>query len=57
MSNPSFLALVEGLNSQIEALNKQGLNLYDEENRTFFIKKINYDVDEDKLICNFEEEN
>lgn len=57
MSNPSFLALVEGLNSQIDALNKQGLNLYDEENRTFFIKKIQYDSNEDKLICNFEEEN
>lgn len=56
MANPAFNTLMSSLNAQIEALNKTGFKLYDAENREYFIEKIRYDGDEDKLICEFEEE-
>lgn len=56
MGNPAFTTLMDSLNAQIEALNKSGFKLYDAENRDYFIEKIKYDGEEDKLICEFEED-
>jgi hypothetical protein len=56
MSNPAFTTLMESLNAQIQALNKTGFKIYDGENREYFIDKLRYDSDEDKIICDFEEE-
>ncbi|WP_183128190.1 hypothetical protein [Clostridium autoethanogenum] len=57
MANPAFTTLMDSLNAQIQALNKTSFKLYDEDNRECFINKVKYDGDDDKLICEFEEEN
>jgi hypothetical protein len=57
MANPAFTTLMNSLNAQIQALNETGFKLYDEDNRECFINRVKYDGDDDKLICEFEEEN
>lgn len=56
MANPAFTTLMNSLNAQIQALNETGFKLYDGENREYFIGKLRYDGDDDKIVCDFEEE-
>lgn len=56
MANPAFITLIDSLNAQIQTLNKTGFKLYDSENKEYFIGKLRYDGDEDKIICDFEED-
>lgn len=57
MANPAFTTLMDSLNAQIQVLNKTGFKLYDGENREYFIGKLRYDSNDDKIICDFEEDN
>lgn len=56
MANPAFKSLIEGINSQIQALNKNNLKVYDVENPEFFITGIDYNQKDDKLIFKTEED-
>ncbi len=51
-----FNTLMSNLNAQIKALNDNNFKLYDTENREYFIDTIRYDKDEDKLVCEFKED-
>lgn len=42
--------LINSINAQLEELNKGGYKLYDAENRDYFISKINYCEEDDRLI-------
>ncbi|ENZ31889.1 MULTISPECIES: hypothetical protein [Clostridium] len=42
--------LINSINAQLEELNKAGYKLYDAENRDYFISKINYCEEDDRLI-------
>ncbi|WP_169738160.1 hypothetical protein [Clostridium akagii] len=52
----AFNTLISNLNAQIKALNDNNFKLYDAENREYFIDTIRYDKDEDKLVCEFKED-
>lgn len=56
MPNLAFKALIDNFNAQLESMNKNDFKLYDPDNREYFIKKIVYDHDDDKFLCEFEEE-
>lgn len=56
MANAAFRSLVEGFNSQIQAFNKNNLKIYDVDNPEFFITRIEYNEDEDKLIFKTDED-
>jgi len=52
----AFKVLIEILNSIISILNKYSLNLHDYENQEWYIKKVIYRNDEDKIYFKCEEE-
>ncbi|QAT40863.1 hypothetical protein [Clostridium sp. JN-9] len=56
MANPAFNSLIEGINSQIQALNKNSLKVYDAENPEYFITGIEYNQEDDKLIFKTDED-
>ena len=48
--------LISSINAQIEELYKAGYKLYDAENRDYFISKINYCKEDDRLIFDCRED-
>jgi hypothetical protein len=56
MANPAFKSLIEGFNSQIKAMNKNGLKLYEPDNPEWFISGIRYDEEKDKIFYETKED-
>lgn len=47
---------MNSLNAQMQALNETGFKLYDDGNRKHFTGNLRYDSNDDKIVCDFEEE-
>lgn len=48
--------LINSINAQIEELNKSNFKIYDSDNRDWYLNKIEYCKEDDKLIFNTEED-
>lgn len=56
MPDKAFQSIVEGLQSQLAILNKNGFKVYDNENPEYYISNIGYNRNEDKIFIDFEED-
>ncbi|MBU3193489.1 hypothetical protein [Clostridium algidicarnis] len=55
MKNKAFKAILEALEANLNILNYNGFEIYDAENRNFYIESIEYNKEEDKIFVNFME--
>lgn len=52
----AFKILLDQINSNIKILNENGFRLHDYENPEFYIDKVNYEKEEDRLYFDCKEE-
>lgn len=55
MKNKTFKLIMEALEANLKILNDNGFEIYDAENRDFYIESIEYNQEEDKIFVNFME--
>lgn len=52
----AFRLIIQLINQQISLLNSNGYKIYDADNQEFFISRIRYDKEEDKIKFDTEED-